>query len=270
MRRFFKRPLNVISFSVFLLLLIMGFFPQLFTSYDPYEMNVEEMLLPPSLKHIFGTDQFGRDLFSRVIHGLKKSILVAFLSMVIACAIGTIIGTTSAYFGGKYDILIMRIIDAFFSFPPLILALFIVALFGTGMFKLIMSISVVYTPIFARTIRSFTLPLRETNYVIAAKAIGRRDGAILILHVLPNVLPMILITFAMNFSTAFLTEATLGFLGFGVPPPEPSLGGLIGEGRNYFLGAPWVMIYPGLVVAVMVLSVNMISDSLQEIMNPRR
>ncbi|MCD6442527.1 MAG: ABC transporter permease [Thermotogae bacterium] len=270
MRRFFKNPLNLISLAIFTLILTMGFFPDLFTSYDPYEMNIEEMLAPPSLKHIFGTDQFGRDLFARVVYGLKKSILVAFFSMVIACAIGSTVGITSAYFGGKYDIFVMRIIDAFFSFPPLILALFIVAFFGTGMLKLIMSISIVYTPIFARTVRSFTLPLRDVNYVLAAKSIGRRDASIILFHILPNILPMIMVTFTMNFSTAFLTEATLGFLGFGVPPPEPSLGGLIGEGRNYFLGAPWVMIYPGLVVAMMVFSVNMITDSLQELMNPRK
>jgi len=269
-KKFFKNPFNLIALILFLIILVIGFFPDLFTSYDPYSMNVEKILLPPSTKHLFGTDQFGRDLFTRVIYGIKESITIAFLAILIATTIGSTIGIISGYFGKTFDLVIMRLIDVFFAFPPLILALFVVALFGSSKINLILSIGVVYTPIFARTIRSVVLSVKTNNYVLAAKALGRREFEIILFHIIPNILPMIFVTFTLNFSTALLTEASLGFLGLGVPPPEPSLGGLVGEGRNFLLSAPWIMLYPGFIVALIVISINLIGDGLQDVVNPKK
>ncbi|ABV34240.1 MULTISPECIES: ABC transporter permease [Pseudothermotoga] len=268
-RRFFKNYLNLISLVVLLAVIIIAFIPEIFSPYDPYSMDYNAILEPPSLKHLFGTDQFGRDIFSRCIFGLQKSVIIAFSSILIASFFGSILGLIAGYYGGFWDLLIMRICDGFFAFPSLILALFIVALFGATLINMIIAVGVVYIPIFARTVRGAALSIRESLFVKASKVIGKSDLKIMIEDVLLNLSSILIVTFTTNLSTAFLTEASLGFLGLSVPPPEPTLGGLVGQGTAFLLSAPWVTLFPGFVIALIVLNLNILGDGLRDLLDPK-
>lgn len=268
-KKFLRNPLNVVFLSILFVILIIAAFPNFFTQYTPYSMDYNAILETPSLKHPFGTDQFGRDIFSRCVFGLQKSVIIAFSSILFAFFIGTILGLVAGYYGGIWDLIIMRVCDGFFAFPSLILALFIVALFGSNLLNLIIAIGVVYVPIFARTVRSATLSIRETLFVKAAKVIGKSNMKIMISDVLLNLSSVLIVTFTTNLSTAFLTEASLGFLGLSVPPPEPTLGGLVGQGTAFLLSAPWITLFPGFVIAIVVLSLNILGDGLRDILDPK-
>lgn len=268
-RKFLRNPLNVIFITLLIIILIVAIFPGVFTRYTPYSMDYNAILEAPSLKHPFGTDQFGRDIFTRCIFGLQKSVVISFSSILFAFFIGTILGLIAGYYGGLWDLIIMRICDGFFAFPSLILALFIVALFGSTLLNLIIAIGVVYVPIFARTVRGATLSIRETLFVKASKVIGKSNIKIMFTDILLNLSSVLIVTFTTNLSTAFLTEASLGFLGLSVPPPEPTLGGLVGQGTAFLLSAPWITLFPGFVIAVIVLSLNILGDGLRDILDPK-
>lgn len=268
-RKFSKNPLNIISFFVFIFVIVVALFPSFFAPYDPLEMDFNAYMSGPSQSHQFGTDQFGRDVLSRIIFGVQKSLQISFLAVILASVIGTTMGLTAGYFGKWVDQIVMRVIDAMFAFPALILALFIIALFGASVQNLIIAIGIVYTPIFARTIRGSTISLKKQLFIVAGKALGKRNINIIIKDVLPNVFSILIVTFTTNFSTALLSEATLGFLGLGVPPPQPTLGGMIGNGSDYLLSAPWVALFPGMIIAVIVLSINIIGDGLRDTLDPR-
>lgn len=269
LKNFSKNKLNLISASIILLFIFISFFPQLFAPFSPNEMDSKFILTPPTFEHIFGTDQFGRDIFSRCIYGIQNSLLIALSSIIIASMIGTFLGILSGYYGGVIDQIISRIIDAIFAFPSLVLALFIVALFGADMINLIIAIGIIYIPIFARTIRSATISIKDSNYVKASKALGKKDIGIMISAIFPNILSIFIVCFTMNFSTAILTEASLGFLGLGVPPPEATLGNLVGQGTNFIMVAPWITLFPGLMIAVIVLSINILGDGLRDVLDPK-
>ncbi|HPF16717.1 MAG TPA: ABC transporter permease [Thermotogota bacterium] len=268
-RKFSKNPLNIISFFVFIFVIVVALFPSFFAPYDPLEMDFNAYMSGPSQSHQFGTDQFGRDVLSRIIFGVQKSLQISFLAVILASVIGTTMGLTAGYFGKWVDQIVMRVIDAMFAFPALILALFIIALFGASVQNLIIAIGIVYTPIFARTIRGSTISLKKQLFIVAGKALGKRNINIIIKDVLPNVFSILIVTFTTNFSTALLSEATLGFLGLGVPPPQPTLGGMIGNGSDYLLSAPWVALFPGMIIAIIVLSINIIGDGLRDTLDPR-
>lgn len=268
-KKFLRNPLNIVFLSILFVILTIAIFPNFFTRYTPYSMDYNAILETPSLKHPFGTDQFGRDIFSRCVFGLQKSVIIAFSSILFAFFIGTILGLIAGYYGGIWDLIIMRVCDGFFAFPSLILALFIVALFGSNLLNLIIAIGVVYVPIFARTVRGATLSIRETLFVKAAKVIGKSNMRIMISDVLLNLSSVLIVTFTTNLSTAFLTEASLGFLGLSVPPPEPTLGGLVGQGTAFLLSAPWITLFPGFVIAIVVLSLNILGDGLRDILDPK-
>ncbi|HPM95995.1 MAG TPA: ABC transporter permease, partial [Mesotoga sp.] len=201
--------------------------------------------------------------------GVQKSMIIASSAIAISALIGTMLGLISGYLSGATDLVIMRIMDSFFAFPSLILALFIIALFGSNMVNLVFAIGLVYVPIFARTVRGAALSLRESLYVKASRALGKKSLSIMLTDILPNVSSVLIVTFTTNVSTALLTEASLGFLGLGVPPPEPTLGGMVGQGTAFLLSAPWVVLFPGLVIALIVLSLNILGDGLRDILDPR-
>ncbi|MGB9821107.1 MAG: ABC transporter permease [Pseudothermotoga sp.] len=268
-RKFLKNPLNMIFLLILISVLTVAVFPDLFARYGPYSMDYDAVLEGPSLKHLFGTDQFGRDIFSRCVFGLQKSVIIAFSSILFASVIGTVLGLIAGYYGGVWDLIIMRICDGFFAFPSLILALFIVALFGSSLLNLIVAIGIVYVPIFARTVRGATLSVRESLFVKASKVIGKSNFKIMLTDVLLNLSSVLIVTFTTNLSTAFLTEASLGFLGLSVPPPEPTLGGLVGQGTAFLLSAPWITLFPGFVIAVVVLSLNILGDGLRDVLDPK-
>jgi len=268
-RKFCRNPLNIISFFLFIFILFTALFPSIIAPYDPLEMDYNAFMTGPDSQHWFGTDQFGRDILSRIVFGVQKSMQIAFLAILLASFAGTTLGLLAGYFGKWVDQIIMRIIDAMFAFPSIILALFIIALFGASVNNLIIALGIVYTPIFARTIRGSTISLKQQLYVLAGKALGKGDINIIIKEIIPNLGSILIVTFTTNFSTALLSEATLGFLGLGVPPPEPTLGGMIGSGSDYLMSAPWVALFPGLIIAVIVLSINIIGDGLRDTLDPR-
>ncbi|TYC04039.1 MAG: ABC transporter permease [Kosmotoga sp.] len=268
-RKFRANPLNIISLIILIIIVLISLSPSTFSPYNPLSMDIEHMMSPPNAKHWFGTDQFGRDILSRIMFGVQTSMIIASLAVVFATIAGTTLGLLAGYFGKIIDLIIMRVIDAMFAFPSVILALFIIALFGASVKNLIFAIGIVYTPIFARIIRGSAISIKEQLYVKAGKALGKSSFRSIMIDVLPNIFSILIVTFTTNFSTALLSEATLGFLGLGVPPPNPTLGGMVGEGSDYLMSAPWVSLFPGLIIAVIVLSLNIIGDGLRDTLDPR-
>ena len=194
-KKFFRNPLNAISFSILVLVILIALFPSLFAPYDPLEMDGEYFMKGPAPHHLFGTDQFGRDIFSRIIFGIQKSIQISFLAVILASILGTALGVSAGYFGKWADQIIMRFIDAMFAFPAIILALFIIALFGPSVRNLIIAIGIVYTPIFARIIRSSAISIKEQLYVKAGRALGKRHFSIIMKEVIPNLFSILIVTF---------------------------------------------------------------------------
>lgn len=268
-KRFIRNPLQLGSMIVFLCIMCVVLFPHWFAPFDPLKMDYSVLMQQPTSQNLFGTDQFGRDILSRAAFGAQNTMRIALSAILIATLAGTIMGVVAGYFGKWTDQIIMRVIDAFFAFPSIILALFIIAMFGASMTNLIIAIGVVYIPIFARTIRGATIALKESLFVKASKALGKSHLKIMITDILPNIASIVIVTFTTNLSTALLTEAGLGFLGLGVPPPQPTLGSMVGQGNNYLLSAPWMALFPGLVIAIMVLSINIIGDGLRDVLDPR-
>jgi len=239
------------------------------TPYPPNEQHAKDRMQPPSRQYIFGTDEFGRDVYSRLIRGATNSLSIAFVSVALASVIGSTLGTLAGYFGGRVDNTIMRIMDLFFAFPAILLALAIIAALGPGFRNTILAISVVYMPIFARVARGPVLTVRATEYVTAARCVGARDGRILGRHVLPNIAPPLIVQVSLALSWAILTEAGLSFLGLGIQPPEPSWGSMLSEARSLLELAPWLAIFPGLAIMFCVLGFNLLGDGLRDVLDPR-
>lgn len=239
------------------------------TPYSPLEQNRVDRLQGPSREHLMGTDILGRDVFSRIIKGGTNSLIVVSLSVLLACTIGTTIGVVSAYRGGLTDTLAMRVMDVFFAFPAILLALLVVTALGAGMRTTILAIALVYTPIFSRVARAPVLALKRTEFVEAANSIGMRRWRILVRHILPNAVAPIIVQISLALSWALLTEAGLSFLGLGTPPPEPSWGQMLAESTGIAEIAPWLLIAPGAAIILSVLGFNLLGDSLRDALDPR-
>jgi peptide/nickel transport system permease protein len=261
-----------VGLAIVLLYVVMGILGALsITPFPPNEQHPKpaDRLQPPGQVYVMGSDQFGRDIFSRVIRGTIYSLRVALISVVIATVLGTIIGMISGYVGGALDNAIMRIMDVFFAFPAILLALAVVSALGPGPNNAIPAIAIVYTPIFARVARGPVLAIKEMEYVTAARCIGMHGWRILFRHVLPNALAPVLVTISLALSWALLTEAGLSFLGLGPQPPEPSWGLMLKDGRNLVEVAPWLAIFPGLAIMLGVLGFNLLGDGLRDMFDPR-
>lgn len=257
--------LAIIVFYVFVAL--MGAFG--ITPYPPTEQHRIDRLQSPSKEYRLGTDLFGRDMASRLIKGATNSLYVAFASVALSGLFGTLIGASSAYVGGHFDNAIMRIMDVFFAFPAILLALLVVVVLGRGLDKTIFAIAIVYTPIFARVARGPVLSVKEMEFVTAARCIGMHDFRILFTHVLPNTFAPLIVQISLALSWALLTEAGLSFLGLGIQPPEPSWGVMLNDSQGISEIAPWLMIYPGLAIMLGVLGFNLLGDGLRDVLDPR-
>jgi len=247
----------------------MALFPGAIAPRDPRAVDVAVALHPPSLSYPFGTDRFGRDLLSRVIHGSSVSLGVAFLSVGIAMVIGTILGLISGYFGGLWDLTISRIMDILFSFPMLLLAIALAAMMGPGTINAVRAIAIVNTPFFARVVRGSVLAEREKEYILAARTIGASQGRILLRHIFPNVLSPLIVQASITIAYAILTEASLSYLGLGTELLTPSWGTILNEGRTYLQLAPWISIFPGLAIVLAVLAFNLLGDGFRDALDPR-
>jgi peptide/nickel transport system permease protein len=237
--------------------------------YDPIAQNSLSRLLPPSAAHWFGTDQFGRDVFSRVAAGVFNSALIAVVAVTFATVIGTLGGLVAGFYRGMADGVVGGVTNVLFAFPPLLLALSLASVFERNWFTIAVAIAVVYVPIFARVTRGPVLSLREIEYVKAATSTGQSKIMIMLRHVLPNITSIIIIQVALSLSWAVLTEASLSFLGLGTPPPAPSLGSMIFEARTLVYVAPWTMMAPGAVVVLLVVGLNLLGDGLRDSFDPR-
>jgi peptide/nickel transport system permease protein len=274
-RNFFKgRPLNIIGtviIAVFLFLTIFGepLAKARGEAYDPVKPNIEQKLQGPSWDHWFGTDDLGRDVFSRVISGAKYSLLIAFIILALAVTFGTVVGAIAGFFGGWADELLMRLTDMFLAFPALILAIAISASLGPNLRNAVIALSVVYWPWYARLVRAQVLSIKAREYVEAARSIGTTGSRILLRHIMPNAISVVIIQMTLDIGYAILATAGLSFIGLGAQPPTPEWGRLITDGRNFFRDSWWFITFPGIALTLTVLGFNFVGDGLRDYLDPR-
>jgi peptide/nickel transport system permease protein len=261
--------LALIGAFIVVVLVITAVFGTLMAPYDPNEMDIMGRLQPPSMSHFFGTDDFGRDVFSRVLVGARVSLMVGVIAVTISTILGTTLGAVSGYYGGWADESIMRFMDILFAFPAILLAIAILAALGPGIGNAMIAIGIVYIPIFARITRGSVLTIREEVYVRAARSIGSRDRRILSIHIMPNVLPPIIVEITLSLAFAILAEAALSFFGLGTQPPDPSWGRMLSESRGFIQDAPWLGIFPGLAIMLTVMGFNFLGDGLRDALDPK-
>lgn len=259
----------MLGLSIVLGLILIAIFAPLVAPHDPEAISGANKVQSPTLQHLFGTDNFGRDIFSRVLHGARISIYVGLMSVGISISAGVPLGLIAGYYGGLIDETVMRIMDAMMSFPPILLALVIMAALGPNLTNVLLALGFVYTPYLARVTRSATLETVNKEYVQAAEARGEGDLFILFKEVLPNTLAPIIVQASISFAFAILAEAALSFLGMGTQPPTPSWGLMINEGRGYLTDAPWMAVFPGIAIGITVLGLNMFGDALRDILDPK-
>jgi peptide/nickel transport system permease protein len=237
--------------------------------HDPIKTAPRDALQPPGARYVLGSDQFGRDVASRVLHGARISLTVGLISVSIALAVGAPLGLASGYYGGRLDALIMRVMDVLLAFPGILLALAIVSVLTPGLTNVMMAVGLSAVPGYARLVRASVLSARENLYVEAARAIGGRDLGILARYILPNVVAPIIVTATLGLGTAILSAAALSFLGLGSQPPQPEWGRMLSEGRDYLPEAWWISTFPGLGIMLTVLAMNLLGDGLRDVLDPR-
>jgi len=268
-----SRRLNWIRFWVALFFAVLfvcfALFASSFATHDPLETDYDNMLAAPSSRYIFGTDQLGRDIFSRILYGGKTSLLIAFLVTAIVAAVGIFIGTAAGFLGGAFDAVLMRLCDVLLAFPGSIFTIALVSFIGTGIPNLILAMSLTSWTGFARISRSLVLSVKNNVFIEQARLGGASNWKILMVYIIPNVLPSLLVNIFQNIGSKLLTISGLSLLGLGSPPPAPEWGFMLSEGRNFMYQAPWMIEFPGLVILVNVVIFNLLSDSIQDLMNPR-
>jgi peptide/nickel transport system permease protein len=265
-----EKPLGAFGGLLVLVLMLCAIFAHWIAPYPYDETNVRQRLKPASAQFYLGTDNLGRDVFSRIIYGARISVTVGFGAVTLSVLLATIMGVTSGYFGGKVDVFVQRIVDAAMAFPPLVILLSIMAALGPGLLNVILVLGIVPSANRSRVIRSATLAAKENQYVEAARAVGASHLRIILCYILPNIMAPIIIVATNALGAVILVEATLSFLGFGVPPPYPSWGEMLsGSGRSYMYKAPWMAIWPGVAISLAVFGFNMLGDALRDLLDPR-
>jgi len=271
MRLLKEKPLGVIGLIIVVTLFLAGIFSDLIAPYGYNEIILRDRLDGPTIEHILGCDNLGRDLLSRIIFGARISMIVALAGSAISITVSFMVGAISGFIGGKYDMVVQRFVDAWMCFPPLVLYLIVMSILGPGLIQVILVLGVSFgLGGGSRIIRSAVIRIKEDVYFEAARAIGVPTGRIMTHHVLPNILPIMIISFSTGLGAFILAEASLSFLGFGIPPPVPSWGGMLsGTGRQYMLQAPWMALWPGIALAIVVYGVNMLGDAVRDLFDPR-
>ena len=265
-----RKPLGAFGAVVVILLVVVAIFAPLVATADPKLTNASYRFNPPNGDTWLGGDQIGRDVYSRLVYGTRISLVVGLLSVFFGVTIGAFIGIVSGYFGGITDLVIQRIMDAMMSFPALILALAIMAILGASVTNVVIALSAVFIPGAARTIRSQALSIKEVDYVLAARAVGAGDWRIILRHMAPNCAATFIVLASISLGWAIVVEASLSFLGVGIPPDVPSWGGMLnGVAQNSLDVAPWLGVFPGLAIAITVFAVNLLGDALRDVLDPR-
>ena len=264
------KPLGALGGVVLLLMIATALFADQIAARDPLLQDIPNRLRSPGSEFLFGTDRFGRDMFSRVIYGTRVSLYVGLVSVAFSTAAGGLIGIASGYLGGKPDLLMQRVVDALMAFPTLVMALIIVAAFGSSISNVIIAIVVALTPRMVRISRAQALSVREELYIVASQSIGVKPFRVMIRHILPNSLAPIIVLATGYLAEAVIAEAALSFLGLGVPPPDPSWGRMLQEGaREYLETAPWLTVFPGIALSLAVFGFTLFGDALRDVLDPR-
>jgi peptide/nickel transport system permease protein len=259
----------MVGAAILLVTVVLALFGPSLIPYDPNAMDFNTRFAPPTVQHIFGTDDFGRDTFSRVSLGARVSLQVGIISVGLAATVGTLLGMLAGYGSRILDELIMRSMDVLYAFPAILLAIAIMAALGKGVGNAMIAIGVVYIPIFARIARGSVLSVRNEEFVQAAQALGAGHSRILFRHIFPNILSPIIVETSLSLAFAILAEAALSFFGLGTQPPDPSWGRMLSEGRSYFRQSVWMGIFPGLAIMVTVMAFNFLGDGLRDALDPR-
>ena len=269
LRRMLHNRGALLGGTILLALIVSAIGAPWLTARDPLEMNPPDRWLPPDAEHWFGTDNFGRDIFTRVLYGTRISLPMGLISVGLALAISLAAGLLAGYYGGRVDALVMRAVDVMLAFPGLLLALAIVATLGPNLENAMIAVGISAAPTFIRVVRAGVLSAREFDYVEAARATGAPDYIIMVRHILPNIIAPVIVLATLGVAGAMITGAALSFLGLGAKPPAPEWGAMLSEARNYLRLAPWTTTFPGLAIVVAALAINLLGDGLRDVLDPR-
>jgi peptide/nickel transport system permease protein len=265
-----RKPLGALGALIVGALLVMALFSEQIAPYGYDDTIRGARMRPPSTAHWLGTDNLSRDMWSRIVYGARVSVTVGFATVALAVVLATTIGVSSGYFGGAYDLVVQRVVDAWLSFPYLVIVLSVMAVLGPGLLNVVLSLAIIIAAVNSRVIRGATIAIAQGTYVEAARALGCGHTRILVRHILPNVIATIIILATIGLGAAILAESGLSFLGFGVPPPYPAWGAMLsGSGRTYMFRAPWMAIWPGIAISLAVFGFNMLGDALRDVLDPR-
>lgn len=269
LKQFRKSRVSRIAMDLLIVIIFLAIFADYVAPYTFSEQHPEAAFTSPNIKNLMGTDNFGRDIFSRIIFGARISLKIGFISVIIAGAIGTLIGAFAGYFGNTFDRIVMRIMDIVLSIPSLVLAIAIAASLGNGMKNLIIAVSLSSVPRYARIVRSTVMSLKEKEFIESARVSGASHMRILFVHILPNCIAPIIVEATIGVGTSILSAASLSFIGMGVLPPNPEWGSMLSESRMYFRDYPYMSMFPGLAIAITILLLNIVGDGLRDAMDPK-
>lgn len=268
-RQLRQNPLAIGAMVVLVLQVLVAIFAPLVAPYDPLQQDFRAALQGPTPAHLFGTDDVGRDILSRVIYGTRISLRVGLIAVSISCVIGVLLGLAAGYYGGWVENAIMRVMDVLLAFPGLLLALAIIAVLGPGLFNVMIAVGLGNVPVYTRLTRASTLSVRERDYVLAARALGFSNARIMLRYILPNVIPPVIALATLGVAGAILTAAGLSFIGLGAQPPTPEWGAMLTQGRQYLQKAWWFTVFPGLAIMITVLAINILGDALRDALDPK-
>ncbi|MEA4891137.1 MAG: ABC transporter permease [Peptococcaceae bacterium] len=263
-----KNKLAAFSVAVIIIICLSALLAPWIAPYDPYKPNIVQRFNAPGSQHWFGTDELGRDVFSRLLYGTRVSIMIGIVPTLISMFIGTLLGLIAGYYGGKADFIIMRFADIILAFPSLLLAMVVMYTLGANLINIFIALSVVQWAGTARIIRSQTLSLKEKEFVEAARSLGVKKWVIMVRHILPNCIPNLIVLFTMNIPSAILSESSLSFLGIGAQPPSTSWGLMVYRGKSYLFNYPWLALIPGLAILIFVLAFNFLGDGVRDTLDP--
>ncbi len=267
-RIFFARGVVIFGLVVILAMIITAIFAEMIAPYDPYELNMRDALAPPSAAHLLGTDTIGRDTLSRIIYGTRTSLEIGLIAIAIASALGMTLGLIAGFYGGWVYVIIMRFIDALMAFPMILLALVIASLLGGGVVNVIIALGISQMPAYSRLMCAQVVSIKETDYVMAARALGSNGIRTMLRHIVPNCLPPLIVLVTMMLGAVILAEAGLSFLGIGIEAPTAAWGAMVSDGRDYLLSNPILSFAPGVAIMLVVFAFNMVGDGLRDALDP--